>query len=73
MHMSAYLLFLAIGIGIIWVSLRFADDVFRLAGALSGAIFVVWGFAQTPLQLQLPLEVLVLVIVFPLCMRCVKS
>lgn len=68
-----YLLFLAVGMGLVWVSLKFKDDVYRLATAVTGAILIVWGFALTPLQLQLPIEALVLVLVFPLCLRCLKE
>lgn len=74
MNMPAtYLIFLAAGLGIVWAGLRLADDVYRLAAALAGAIFLIWGFALTPKQFQLPIEALVIVAVFPICVRCLKG
>ncbi|AFZ31686.1 hypothetical protein Glo7428_3200 [Gloeocapsa sp. PCC 7428] len=68
-----HLVFLAIGLGLVWVSIKFKDDVYRLATAISGAILIVWGFALTPLQFQLPIEALVLILVFPICLRCLRE
>jgi len=68
-----HLIFLVVGIGLVWISIKFKDDVYRLATAISGAIFIVWGFALTPLQFQLPIEALVLILVFPLCLRCLRE
>ncbi|PPS43995.1 hypothetical protein [Chroococcidiopsis sp. TS-821] len=68
-----HLVFLTLGMGLVWVSVKVKNDVYRLAIAISGAISIVWGFALTPLQFQLPIEALVLILLFPLCLRCLRE
>ena len=58
---ATYLIFLAVGIGIIWLGLKIKDDVYRLAAAVSGAILLIWGFALTPSQFQFLIEAIALV------------
>ena len=70
---ATYLIFLAVGIGTIWVGLRTKDDVYRLAIAVSGAILLIWGFALTPPQLQFSIEAIALVVLFPICIRCLRE
>ncbi len=70
---ATYLILLVIGLGIIWVGLQTKEEVLRLAAAVIGAIFLIWGFALTPLQFQLLIAALVVVAVFPICMRCLKG
>jgi VIT1/CCC1 family predicted Fe2+/Mn2+ transporter len=70
---ATYLILLAVGIGIIWVGLRSKDEVYRLASGVTGAIFLIWGFALTPSQLQFLVEAITLVAIFPICMRCLRE
>lgn len=70
---ATYLIFLAVGIGIIWLGLRIKDDVYRLAAAVSGAILLIWGFALTPSQFQFAIEAIALVVLFPVCIRCLRE
>jgi len=70
---ATYLILLAVGIGIIWVGLRAKDEVYRLASGVTGAIFLIWGFALTPSQFQFLVEAIALVAVFPICMRCLRE
>jgi membrane protein YdbS with pleckstrin-like domain len=68
-----YLLMLAIGIGIIWFGWHTKEEVIRLASAICGAIVLVWGFALTPLPLQLFAESMAVLAVFSICIRCWNS
>lgn len=67
---ATYVILLAVGIGIIWVGLSSKDEVYRVASGVTGAIFLIWGFALTPSQFQFLVEAITLVVVFPICMRC---
>lgn len=68
-----YLILLGIGLSIIWLGLKTKDEVYRLGAVIGGAIFLVWGFALTPSQFQILFEVIALIAVFPVCMRCMKE
>ncbi|MBE9177940.1 hypothetical protein IQ268_04995 [Oculatella sp. LEGE 06141] len=68
-----YLLFLALGLGIVWFGWQTKEEVLRLAAAISGAIFLIWGFAITPLPFQLLVEVLAVIAVFSVCVRCLRT
>ncbi len=68
-----YLILLAIGLVITWTGLKTTDEVLRIAAAVSGVLFIIWGLALTPLQLQLLIAALVIVAVFPICIRCLKG
>ena len=68
-----YLILLAAGLGIIWLGLKTKDEVYRLTATVSGAFCLVWGFALTPLPLQLLIGSLIVVAVFPICLRCLNG
>jgi hypothetical protein len=46
------------------------DEINRIAVMVAGAIFLVWGFALTPLPFQLLVEISILVPVSFICLRC---
>ncbi len=68
-----YLTLLGLGLSIIWLGLKTNDEVYRLGAVIGGAIFIVWGFALTPSEFQILFEVIALIAVFPVCMRCLKE
>lgn len=68
-----YLILLGLGLSIIWLGLRTKDEIYRLGAVISGAIVLVWGFAETPTQLQVLIEAIALIAMFPVCMRCLKE
>jgi hypothetical protein len=39
----SYLIFLAIGLGIIWWGLKIKEEIFQISSAIIGALFLVWG------------------------------
>ncbi|MGF1478926.1 MAG: hypothetical protein ACFB4I_05485 [Cyanophyceae cyanobacterium] len=65
-----YLLLLTTGVGIIWIGLQIKEEVFRLTAAVIGTVVLVWGFFWTPAPLQLLVEVLLVLSVFSICVRC---
>jgi hypothetical protein len=68
-----YLIFLLIGLGIIWIGLRTGEEIVRIAAAIAGAILLIWGFALTPLPLQLLVEIVSVMAVFSVCVRCMRT
>lgn len=68
-----YLILLGIGLLTTWTGLKTTDEVLRIAAAVSGVLFIIWGLALTPLQLQLLIAALAIVAVFPICIRCLKG
>jgi hypothetical protein len=69
----AYLIFLLSGLGIIWIGLRTGEEIVRIAAAIAGAILLIWGFALTPLPLQLLVEIVSVMAVFSVCVRCMRT
>ncbi|NJR60134.1 MAG: hypothetical protein HC769_15630 [Cyanobacteria bacterium CRU_2_1] len=53
----AFLVFLAIGLGMIGMSQKASDDVSMVAGITIGILLMVWGFAIAPLPFQLAVEI----------------
>jgi hypothetical protein len=68
-----YLIFLLIGLGIIWIGLKTGEEIVRIAAAIAGAILLIWGFALTPLPLQLLVEIVSVMAVFSVCVRCMRT
>ncbi|WP_346289869.1 hypothetical protein [Sphaerothrix gracilis] len=66
-----YLILLALGFSLLMVSIRLKDEVFVIAATLTGLALLVWGFALTPSSLQLVVESLLVVVAFPVCIRCI--
>lgn len=52
------------------MALNTKDDINRIAVMVTGAIFLVWGFALAPLPFQLLVEISILVPVSSICLRC---
>jgi hypothetical protein len=61
---------LAVGLGTFAMALITKDEINRIAVMVAGAIFLVWGFALTPLPFQLLVEISILVPVSFICLRC---
>lgn len=68
-----YLIFLAVGLGFIWLGLRTREEVYRLTAALVGTVLLVLGLFSTPLQLQLLVEIISIFAVFRICLRCLDD
>jgi len=68
-----YLFLLAAGLLFIWIGLKTKEEVLRIAAVVTSSIFLIWGFALTPLHLQLLIAGFIVVAVFPICMRCLNE
>ncbi|NJL88259.1 MAG: hypothetical protein HC886_23575 [Leptolyngbyaceae cyanobacterium SM1_1_3] len=65
-----YLILLAIGFAMLLASIRIREEVLVIATTVTGLVFLVWGFALTPASLQLIVEVPLVIVAFPVCIRC---
>jgi hypothetical protein len=63
-----FLVFLAIGLGLIGLSRKTKEDIPVISTAVSGAIFLIWGFAIAPLPFQMALEMGGIFAIFLSCM-----
>jgi len=68
-----YLLFLAIGLGISFFGLKTKDEVYRLSSVVVGALFLICGFALTPMHFQMLVEIFLVVPLFFVCVRCLGT
>lgn len=68
-----YLFLLGIGLGIVLFGLKTKDEVYRLSSVVAGALFFVCGFALTPMHFQMLVELLLIVPLFFVCVRCLKT
>ncbi|MBE9166686.1 hypothetical protein IQ238_03780 [Pleurocapsales cyanobacterium LEGE 06147] len=66
----SFLIFLAIGLGTIWFGLKVKEEVAQIAAAITGAIFLLWGLTLTPQPFLVSAEVIAVLAVFRLCLRC---
>ncbi|MFE4104759.1 hypothetical protein [Almyronema epifaneia] len=66
-----YLLLLAIGFALLLTSLRLQEEILVITSTLTGVGFLVWGFALTPTPLQIGVEILLILVAFPACIRCI--
>ena len=64
------LVLLAVGLGTFGIALSTKDDINRIAVMVTGAIFLVWGFALAPLRFQLVVEIAILIPISTICLRC---
>lgn len=66
----SYLIFLLIGLILIWVGLKVSEEVVQLSTGITAAILLVWGLVLTPQSLLLLIEIITVLAVFRICMRC---
>jgi len=69
----AYLIFLLSGLGIVWLGLKTDEEIIRIAAAIAGSILLIWGFALTPMHFQLVAEIISILAVFSVCVRCLRA
>ena len=66
----SFIIFLGLGLGSVAWGLRAREEVSQLSGAIVGAILLVWGLCLTPQTYLLVAEILAVVAVFRICIRC---
>ena len=52
----AYLALFGVGLFTMWLALRIAEEVMRIALVSTGAIFILLGFFHSPAELQVAVE-----------------
>ena len=66
----SFVVFLGLGLGAIAWGLRATEEVAQLSGAIVGAILLIWGLCLTPRMFLLGAEILAVIAVFRICVRC---
>ena len=66
----SFVVFISLGLGAIAWGLRTSEEVAQLSGAIAGAILLVWGLCLTPQKLLIGAEILAVIAVFRICVRC---
>lgn len=56
--MLAHLILIGLGIFVIWLGFKIAEEVYQIALISMGAITFAWGFAIAPADLQFAVEAL---------------
>ena len=65
-----FIIFLGLGLGSIAWGLRSQEEIFQLSAAVVGTVLLVWGLCLTPQAFLLFGEILAVVAVFRICVRC---
>ena len=66
----SFLIFIGLGLSAIVWGLKSRDEITQLSGAVVGAILLVWGLCVTPQMYLIGVEVLAVIAVFRICVRC---
>lgn len=66
----SFAVFLGLGLGAIAWGLRAREEIAQLSGAIIGAILLIWGLCLTPRIFLLGAEILAVIAVFRICVRC---
>ncbi len=65
-----YLIFLTIGLPIIWFAIQIKDEVIRISTVIIGTLITIWGFSLSPTPFQIAIELAGVVSVFSFCVQC---
>lgn len=66
----SFIVFLSLGLGSIIWGIKSTEEVVQLVAAVTGAIFFIWGLCLTPQLFLVGAEILVVIAVFRICVRC---
>ena len=66
----SFVIFLGLGLGSVAWGLRSTEEVVQLSGAIVGAILLIWGLCLTPRTFLIGAEILAVIAVFRICVRC---
>lgn len=66
----SFIVFLGLGLASIAWGIRSSEEVMQLSGAIVGAIFLIWGLCLTPQRFLLGAEIIAVIAVFRICVRC---
>lgn len=66
----SFVIFLGLGLGSIAWGLKFQEEIIQLSGAIISAVLLVWGLCLTPQVFLLGVEIITVIAVFRICIRC---
>ncbi len=66
----SFVVFLGLGLGAIAWGLKATEEVAQLSGAIIGAVLLIWGLCLTPQMYLVGVEILAVIAVFRICIRC---
>jgi hypothetical protein len=66
----SFVIFLGLGLGSIAWGLKSQEEIIQLSGAIIGAALLVWGLCLTPQVFLLGAEIITVIAVFRICIRC---
>jgi hypothetical protein len=68
-----YFIFWALGFGTLWVGLElFDDEVILIVSIFVGVGFILAGLIAAPPPLQIPIEIISILVLFNVCMQCIQ-
>ena len=66
----SFLIFLGLGLGFVAWGLKSTAEIIQLSGAIVGAVLLIWGLCLTPQRFLIGAEILAVIAVFRICVRC---
>lgn len=69
----SHIIFWILGFGTFWAGLKlFDDEVILIVSVIVGSAFVLAGLVSSPLGLQIGMEITLIIVLFNVCMQCIK-
>lgn len=68
-----HFLFWFLGFSVFWVGLKlFDDEIILIVSVVVGSGLILAGLASAPTGLQIPMEATAVIVLFNVCMQCIK-
>ena len=66
----SFIIFLGLGLAVIAWGVRSQEEVIQLSGAVLGTVLLIWGLFLTPQMFLVGAEIIAVLAVFRICVRC---
>jgi len=66
----SFLIFFGLGLAAIAWGIKSTEEIIQLSGAIMGTILLVWGLCLTPQMFLYGAEIIAVIAVFRICVRC---
>ena len=66
----SFIVFLGLGLAAIAFGLKSTEEVIQLSAAILGAVLLIWGLCLTPQMFLVGAEIIAVIAVFRICLRC---
>ena len=66
----SFIIFFGLGLGAIAWGIRSTEEIIQLSAAILGTILLIWGLFLTPQTFLFIAEIVAVVAVFRICVRC---